>query len=174
MGDGLFEVFLVALTGQWSVEPMEPYRAVFFTFSSYEQKMRIVDSAMKARYRENNEILEEWKAFRKSLNDFSKLRNEIAHLVPAWEGFSDPDTKANVRLIPAFWKRLPSYSSLEFNNGIGYSFDELEQTLAPFWGYHPTRWRPGEPTKQIAFRLRQFTLKLVSSQKPLQAPPANR
>jgi hypothetical protein len=80
--DELFHVFVVAIAGTWSVQDVHPYRAVFFEFPSYESKRRMVDSAIKARYGENKEVMGRWKQLRSSLNGFSSLRNEIAHLIP--------------------------------------------------------------------------------------------
>jgi hypothetical protein len=50
--DELFAIFMFAVAGKWRVEAMadvEPYRAVFFTFSSYEGKTTIFSSGLSAR-----------------------------------------------------------------------------------------------------------------------------
>ena len=55
--DGLFEIFVIAIAGTFFVENIAPYRAVFFTFSAYEGKMRMTNNAMKGRYEGSTEIL---------------------------------------------------------------------------------------------------------------------
>ena len=87
---------------------------------------------MKVRFRENEEITREWLELRKSLNGASQLRNEIAHLVPMAKGTTDQNAQANVRLVLPFWKA----QEREFDE-LGYSHDQLLQSLAPFWGLDP-------------------------------------
>jgi hypothetical protein len=165
--DQLFQLFVVALAGTWLVGDIRPYRAVFFTFSSYEGKMRMVHNAMKARYGEDKEIMGEWKELRDRLNGFSELRNEIAHLSPTTKPSTDPTAKANVRLIPPFWK---SFQPAEFDR-LGYSIDELWQALAPYWGYHPRIHGLSPPgngwSYQLGYCLQEFSMKL----QPLAVPP---
>jgi hypothetical protein len=164
--DGLFHLFVTALAGTWSVGDLRPYRSVFFTFNSYEQKMRMLNNAMKARYGDDetpragntasarrlarkgrevkssakkvcaDTISTEWKALKKALDDFADLRNTIAHLIPKAKSSTDP---------------------------TGYSIDQLRQALAPYWGYHPriSLNPPGGATNhQLSYRLQQFAMKL--------------
>ena len=153
-------MFVVALAGTWHVGDLRPYRAVFFTFSSYEGKMRMVHNAMKARYGANEEIMGEWKDLRDGLNGFNDLRNKVAHLTPTTKPSPDPNAKAHARLIPPFWKSL---RPLEFE-GTGYSADELWQALAPYWGYHPRIHGLNPPNSElsspIGSRLQALSLKL--------------
>jgi hypothetical protein len=159
--DNLCRLFVVAIAGTWLVPDIRPYRAVFFTFSSYEGKMRMVHNAMKARYGENKEVMNGWKELRDCLNGFSDLRNEIVHLVPMAQSSTSPTAKANVRLIPPFWKS--AFQEQAFNN-LGYSADELWKALRPYWGYHPRIHGlnpPGERLDyQLSYRLEQFAIKL--------------
>lgn len=153
--DQLFQVFVVALAGTWLVGDVRPYRAVFFTFSSYEGKMRMTHNAMKSRFGENKQTMEQWKVLRTALDGFSGLRNEIAHLIPMAKPITDPNAEANVRLIPAFWKNTLQVKDF---SSTGYSVDELWQALKPYWGYHPRIGPPppGEEGYQLSYRLQQF------------------
>jgi hypothetical protein len=144
--DGLFTVFVLALVGSFPEDQLGPYRAVFFTFSSYEGKMRMVNNAMNARYGGNEKVKAEWRELRKALDDFARLRNEVAHLYPAAKSWTDPTAKANVRLVPPFWR---SCSSAYDFDSFGYSVDELWQALPPYWGYHP-RISLTHPTARLA------------------------
>jgi hypothetical protein len=166
--DQLFQVFVMAVAGTWLVGDIRPYRAVFFSFNSYEQKMKMVHNAMKARYSDNREIMGSWKELRDSLNGFSKLRNGIAHLIPMAKSSTDPDAKADVRLVEPFWK--VSLQERDFNK-LGYSVDELWQALRPYWGYHPRIHGlspPGEGLSyQLGYRLQEFVKRLQS---PLAVP----
>jgi hypothetical protein len=70
--DELFAIFMFAVSGKWWMDAMaevEPYRAVFFTFSSYESKMRMLHNAMRVRFESNEKIWTEWKELRKACND---------------------------------------------------------------------------------------------------------
>ncbi len=161
--DGLFELFVTAIAGTWLVGDVRPYRAVFFTFSSYESKMRMVQNAMRARFCENGEITREWLELRKSLNGASELRNEIAHLVPMAKGSLDQNARANVRLVPPFWKAI--HQERDFDE-LGYSHSQLLQALAPFWGFDPRINRFDVPDQTLRYRLRQFALKLEPPRSP--------
>ena len=131
--------------------------------------MRMVHNAMKARYGDNKEVMSSWKELRDSLNDFSELRNEIAHLTPMAKSSTDPAAKADVRLVPPFWKS--SFQERDFDK-LGYSVDELWQALGPYSGYHPRIHGlspPGEGLSyQLGYRLQEFIKKL---QPPLARTP---
>lgn len=171
--DQLFTLFVIAISGTWHVGHLGPYRAVFFTFSSFEGKMRMVHNAMKARYGDHKETSSEWDTLRRALNDFAKLRNEIAHLVPNALGNTDPNAKAHVRLLPPVWKSGPANYVDNPPENFGYSVNELWQALAPYWGYHPRihglSAPSGEASHALGYRLQQFALKLLP---PLPSPPA--
>jgi hypothetical protein len=167
--DGLFQVFVLAIAGTGLVQDIRPYRAVFFTFGSYEGKMRMVHNAMKTRFADEANVMGNWMVLRKALNGYAELRNEIAHLIPMAKSFTEPTTPANVRLIPAFWKGL--HDGKEFDEA-GYSFKEVWKALKPYWGYHPyfdPEPQQGEERYQLAFRLQQFAMGL-ERQRP--SPPA--
>jgi hypothetical protein len=101
--------------------------------------------------------LTKWKALRKSMNDFSALRNEIAHLISRPKYSLDPAATAVVRLVPPFWK--PTEGEIEFEKR-GYSWDQLTHAIAPFWGYDPSlNIRDASQPKLIA-RLDDFRKKL--------------
>jgi hypothetical protein len=159
--DQLFQVFVIAVAGTWLVGDIRPYRAVFFAVSSYGTKMRLVHDAMKARYGENGEVLSSWKDLKGSLDGFSELRNKIAHLVPMARPSIDPTAKANVRLVPPFWKS--SFPERDFDK-LGYSVDQLWQALGPYWGYHPRIHGPSPPIEgpshQLGYRLQEFIKKI--------------
>lgn len=167
--DGLFNVFVVAITGTLVAGDIRPYRAVFFTFSAYEGKMRMVDNAMKARFRENNQIIDEWGALKKSLDSASALRNTIAHLTAMAKATPDKDLKANVRLVPPFWKGTSQERDFDT---LGYSWNELTQALAPFWGFDPSLniWDTSHHT--LGYRLDEFARKL-GLPRPLQPDPSS-
>jgi hypothetical protein len=160
--DSLFMIFVFAVAGKWAVGDIEPYRAVFYTFSSYENKMRMLHNAMKARFPSDSSAMNEWQELRKSLNDFSKLRNEIAHLIPRAKYSRDQRAKAIVRLAPPFW--TPGDPERAEFEQRGYSWDELTKALAPFWGYDPSLNIRTAAQPRLAYRLYQF-------QQRLQAPP---
>jgi hypothetical protein len=158
--DQLFRIFVVALAGAFHID-LRPYRAVFFTFSSYEGKMRMTNNAVRARYAENEEILTRWAALRKDLNAFSNLRNEIAHLSPAAIYSTDPAAKANVRLLPPFWKS--AFTASDFDK-VGYNQSELLQALAPFRGWDPRiSLNPpaGDAADSLGYRLERFAMELL-------------
>jgi hypothetical protein len=164
--DHLFHVFVVALAGV--VSDLRPYRAVFFTFSSYEAKMRMTNNAMKSRYGKNENIIIEWNVLRRALDGFARLRNEVAHLVPMARSSTDPKAAANVRLVSPFWRS--AFQEDDFDK-LGYSIDELWEALRPYWGYHPRiSLNPpnGEEAHQLAYRLQQFAMRL-----PPDAAPAS-
>ena len=160
--DGLFNTFVVTVAGTSLVDDQRPYRAVFFTFSSYEGKMRMTRNALRARFGENEQIMAEWKVIAHSLDQFAALRNKIAHLIPKARSSTDPTAIANVRLVPAFWRGLHQ-NELDFNIS-GFSLDELWQALGPFWGYHPRvhglNPPSGEAAYQLGYRLQEFAKKL--------------
>ena len=138
--DQLFNIFVAVLArGYPDANDIAPYRAVFFTFSSYEAKMRLVNNAIKQRYETGDSILNEWDGLRKKLNKFSDLRNEIAHLVATVRGLEDRTTTAVARLVPPFWKAYPQTSF----DDAGYSWQELTDALKPFWGFNPALGRLG-------------------------------
>ena len=155
--DSLFELFVVAIAGKWLVGDVRPYRAVFFTFSAYEGKMRMLNNAIRARYGENEGLMKEWTTLKKDLGGAAALRNEIAHLIAAAKGSVDRDAKANVRLVPALWKS--SFQERDFDK-LGYSWDQLTQALAPFWSYDPSLniWDTGRT--MLGYRVQEFTRKL--------------
>jgi len=68
--DQIFQVFVVALSGKWPMQDIYIYRSAFFSFNSYEQKMRMVDSAMKARFKDQADIIEEWTKLKNLWIDF--------------------------------------------------------------------------------------------------------
>ncbi len=152
--DHLFTVFLAAIAGTPTVHGIRPYRAVFFTFSAYEGKMRMTDNAMKARFGENEKVMLEWIKLKKALDGASKLRNEIAHLVPMAKGTQDQNAKANVRLVPPFWKSISR--DLDFDE-MGYSWDQLTKALAPFWGFDPSLNIYDTSQSTLGYRLQEFT-----------------
>jgi hypothetical protein len=161
--DGLFHIFVIAIAGTFFVGDLRPYRSVFFTFSSYEGKMRMVHNAMNTKYSNDEDVSAEWKELRRALNGFASLRNDIAHLIPKAKTSTDPTAKANVRLVPAFWRS--AFQEHDFDKA-GYSIDELWQALAPYWGYHPRiNLNPpsGEARYQLGYRLQQFAEKLEPS-----------
>jgi hypothetical protein len=84
--DSLFTIFVFALAGTWSIRDVEPYRAVFYTFSSYEGKMRMLHNAMKQRFRNDPETMEEWLKLR-NLSMISR-RSGMKLLI----SFLDPST----------------------------------------------------------------------------------
>jgi hypothetical protein len=158
--DSLFTTFFVALTGNWAGD-IRPYRAAYFAISSAEGKMRMVDSAMKVRFVDDVVILKEWEELRKSFNKAAELRNKIAHLVPMAQGSADPNAKANVRLVPPFWKGAPARMQARGDfNKQGFSLDELLYEMAAFWGYRPPIMRTDVP-EPLAYRLQQFSMKLL-------------
>jgi hypothetical protein len=164
--DGLFNVFVVALAGSLFVSDLRSYRAVFFSFSSYESKMRMTNNAMKSRYGNNEKIKAEWNVLRSALDGFSRLRNEIAHLVPMSKSSTDPTARANVRLVPPFWRS--AFQETDFDK-LGYSIDELWEALRPYWGYHPRiSLNPpsGEEAHQLGYRLQQFAKRLSPDPAP--------
>jgi hypothetical protein len=154
--DQLFTIFVFAVAGTWSVRDIEPYRAVFFSFNSYDSKMRMVHNAMRTRFRDDENTKTEWGELRKSMNDFSKLRNKIAHLIPRPKYSSNPNAKAVVRLAPPFWKPT---EEIEFEK-TGYSWDELTQALAPFWGFDPSLNILDKSHTRLSYRLHQFSKRL--------------
>ena len=99
---------------------------------------------------------------KKLVDRFSSLRNEVAHLTPVTQSSTDPEAKANVRLVPPFWKGI--INEKEYSK-IGYSFDELWQKLKDFWGYHPRikyNLQDGEEIyHQLSYRLAEFTKTLL-------------
>lgn len=153
--DQLFEIFVISVAGRWLVD-LEPYRAVFFTFSSFEAKMRMTHNAMKVRYGKDESIITEWRALRISLNEFAGLRNEIAHLIARPKYSRDPKAKAVVRLSPPFWKPAGDKFDPDFEKR-GYSWDELTQALAPFWGYDPNLNIRDTSHQNLGSRLHKFT-----------------
>jgi len=167
--DQLFNVFVIAVAGTGMVPDLRTYRAVFFTFPSYEGKMRMTHNAMKARYGLDTDVMGRWKTIREAINNFSALRNEVAHLIPMLKSSADPNAKANVRLVPAFWKN--AFSEQEFDS-TGYSADELWQALKPYLGYHPRISiipPSGEEAYQLGYRIQQFAFTLAS---PHPSPPS--
>jgi hypothetical protein len=54
--DGLFELFVVALVGTHLTQGLQIYRGIFFTFSSFESKMRLLNNAMRSRFGGNKSI----------------------------------------------------------------------------------------------------------------------
>lgn len=152
--DSLFNLFVVAIAGTWPNE-IRPYRAVFFTFSAYEGKMRMLNNAMKARFGDNKEIAEEWRELKKVLDDTAKLRNEIAHLVPAAKGSRDKDAKADVRLVPP----LSTFQERDFDK-LGYSWDQLTQALAPFWSFDPGLNIWDTSHTMLGYRVQEFVRRL--------------
>jgi hypothetical protein len=79
--DTLFGLFVVAITGKWLVGDLRPYRAAFFSISSYEPKIRMINAALRARYVEKPSIVKEWDGLKSRLNTASGNRNQVAHLV---------------------------------------------------------------------------------------------
>ncbi len=157
--DQLFNTFVAILVRSYPYgEEIRPYRAVFFSSNSYEAKMRMVHNAMKERYGADKTIMSDWHELRTSLNAFAKLRNEIAHLTPQARGQSDPKATAIVRLVPPFWK---AYPQLNFDQSVGYSWDDLTKALAPFWGYDPSLNIWETSTTMLGYRLQQFSLRLL-------------
>ena len=122
----------------------------------------MVDSAMKARFKNQTGIIKEWTELKIIVDRFSKLRNEVAHLTPTTQPSTDPEAKANVRLVPPFWKGIINEKDY---NKTGYSVDELWQKLKDFWGYHPRiryDFQAGEKiSHQLSYRLAEFTKTLV-------------
>jgi hypothetical protein len=163
--DGLFHVFVIAIAGPSLVGDVRPYRSVFFTFSSYEGKMRMVHNAMNTRYGNDEGIITEWKELRKALNGFASLRNDVAHLIPQAKSSTDPTAKANVRLVPAFWRS--AFQEDDFDK-TGYSIDEIRQAIAPYWGHHPDG---GVTNYQLGYRVQQFAMKLRHPQPPPPSTP---
>lgn len=159
--DVLFQVFVVALTGTWLGNDLRPYRAVFFSFSSFEQKKKMVNSAIKTRFAEDPEILDEWRIHRRDLEGFAELRNKVAHLQPSCKSSLDPNADAVVRLIPPFWKSQDGLGEFEEQ---GYSAEELWEALGPFWGSHPSinhgQPLPGHRRFQMTYRIQQFAQRL--------------
>jgi hypothetical protein len=154
--DQLFHVFVVALAGTFYVQDLKPYRAAFFARGSYENKMRMTNEAMKARYAANTVVIEQWNTLRRAMDGFSSLRNEVAHLIPMAKSSTDRNVKANVRLVPAFWKN--AFKRDEFDQ-TGYSLAELWQALKPYWGSHPRiSLEPpaGDEASQLAYRVQHF------------------
>ncbi|ANG97776.1 hypothetical protein A8A54_15570 [Brucella pseudogrignonensis] len=155
--DQLFDLFVIALAGSKVFSEIEPYRAVFFSFSSFEGKMKMLNNALKARLSDRCEDLERWNQLKKIVEQFSKLRNEIAHLVPVTLATTDAYAEANVRLVPPFWK-----SSLKGHDfeGAGYSIAELRVALRPFWGWDPTVFLDDFPEEdsvyQLGYRIQEF------------------
>ncbi len=166
--DGLFNLFVVALAGTWLIGDVRPYRAVFFTFSSYEGKMRMVNNAMKSRYGADEKIMAECAELQKSLNGLSALRNEIAHLTPMAKGTQDREAKAVVRLVPPFWKG--AFQNADFEKG-GYSWAELTRALAPFWSFDPSLNIWHTTHTMLGYRLQEFTKRLEPPHPPAPAAP---
>ncbi len=167
--DQLFSLFVAAVAGGPPMDhQLGPYRAVFFTFSSYEGKMRMVHNAMKARYAANEELMTEWGELRKRINGFAALRNEIAHLTPMAKGTQDPKATAVVRLVPPFWKGFPNP---DFDKG-GYSWAELTTALASFWSFDPSLniWETSH--QMLGYQLQQFIMKLMPPPLSAEAPPS--
>jgi len=161
--ESLFHVFVVALAGTWLAGDFRPYRAVFFAFNSFDTKMRMVDSAMQARFGADENIMADWKEIRKSLRGFAEIRNKVAHTIPIPKGSSDPTARATVRLVPPFWKTVLK----EDFDEAGYSVDELWQALAPYWGYHPRIPNPPSgPSDQLGYRVQQFAMQLDPNARP--------
>lgn len=165
--DGLFHLFVVAIAGTWLVADLRPYRAVFFNFTQYNTKRQMVDNAMKARFGDNEEIMAEWSELRKALNGAAEVRNRVAHLVPMAKSSTDPTAKANVRLIPPFWRQTSL--SKEFDE-LGFSLEELFRAFAPYRGYHPQFWTPEMPSHQLGYRLQEFAFKLAPPRPPPSTP----
>jgi hypothetical protein len=156
--DELFVIFMFAIAGD-SLNifvDIEPCRAVFFSFSSFEGKMRMLHNAMCARFRNDDRTLNDWRELRKACISLAGLRNEIAHLIACPKYSADPRAIATVRLRPPFWK--PS-GGADFEDQ-GYSWNELTQALRPFWGYDPTLNIPPDVAKRLTFRIHQFGLGL--------------
>jgi hypothetical protein len=171
--DGLFNIFVVALNGTFLVKDLRPLRAVFFTFSAYEGKMRMVNNAIKARFAQDQDVLDSWKTLKSALDGFAALRNQVAHLVPMARSTLDQNAPANVRLVPPFWKSGPNAPD-EFDT-TGFSLVELWQALGPFWGYHPLIGPPrsGDEAYQLSYRVQEFAKKIDSDPRINPArPPA--
>jgi hypothetical protein len=152
----LFHLFVIAVAGTWAVGNLLPYRAVFFTFSAYEGKMRMLHNAMKARFNADATVMSEWVELRKRIDGFSQLRNEVAHLFPMVVSSPDPAAKGNVRLMPPVWKG----SFREPGSVKTYSLGELTEALAPFWSYDPSLNIFDTPRRMIGYELQQFAIKL--------------
>jgi hypothetical protein len=166
--DGLFHLFVVAIAGKWLVGDIRPDRAVFFTPTTYNPKRQMVDNAMKARFGDNEEIMAEWTELKKALNGAVEIRNRVAHLVPMAKTSTDPNAKATVRLVPAFWKQTSQ--SKEFDE-LGLSLEELLHAFAPYRGYHLQYWTPDMPRHQLGYQLQQFALKLSPPRPPQSTHP---
>lgn len=159
--DGLFTIFVFAVAGTFAVGDLQPVRAVFFTFSSFEGKMRMLHNAMRQRFRDDPDTIAQWMDLRKALNDFAAIRNEIAHLIPRPKYTLNPTAKAIVRLSPPFWKPSPDEDvGLEFEQR-GYSWDQLTQAIAPFWGFDRSL-NIYDTSPRLSKRVDDFHLRLQS------------
>lgn len=127
--DALFNVFLLALSGSTMTGDLRPYRAAYFASSSFNHRGKMINDAIRVRFKDRPSILDEWRKIRTDVHRFEELRNRIAHLVPTTLPFSDINGKANVRLLPPMWK---SFQSAENRENEGFSFEELRRALAPF------------------------------------------
>lgn len=166
--DSLFELFIVALTGKTWVDNFAPYRSVFFSFSSYEGKMKMIDAAMRSRYANDDAKLQKWIIIRKDCNSYSQIRNTVAHPIPTCKSSQDPNAHANVRLIPARWKSDLSISRSNDFDKLGYSESELWDAIANFFGVN--EMKPLEPIHnyQLPYRIHEFCA-LISTQPQIQS-----
>ncbi|WP_139234339.1 hypothetical protein [Methylobacterium pseudosasicola] len=154
--DGMFEIFYGAITNWDFNADMKTLRALFFTFSSYEQKMRMLHNVIKTKLRDRPEQLNTWIALKKKIDGYSKVRNDIAHLVASCKSSTDPEALANVRLVPPFWKSTNLGHGLDDFNEIGYCAEDLWKAISPYWGYHPKTEQYVRPDTQLAYQIQEF------------------
>jgi hypothetical protein len=124
---------------------------------------------MRARFQNDENTLNQWSKLRKELNDFSGLRNEIAHLIPRPKYSRDQNAVAVVRLVPPFWKPAPG---IEFEER-GFSWIELSRALAPFWGFDPSLNIAETSNQRLSYRLDQFTQNLKAPAAAAALPSAS-
>lgn len=170
--DSMFELFFGAVTN-WDIgADIETLRSLFFTFSSYEQKMRMLNNVMKTKLRNDPDRLKIWVHLKKRIDGYSAVRNDIAHLLASCKGSTDPEALANVRLVPPFWKSSNMGHGSDDFDKVGYSIEDLWRAVSPYWGHHP-RTEPYEKSDtQLAYQVQQFANSFRLIEKPAAEIPS--
>lgn len=110
---------------------------------------------MLAKY-DDSEVIGRWTDLRRPLDGFSKVRNNLAHLVPMAQGSTDPGRPANARLVPPFWKRSHQQKGDYAFDRTGFSEEEVWKEIAPYWGYHPRTEPYARPDEQLSYKIQNF------------------
>jgi hypothetical protein len=95
--DNLLGLYWVAMG-----EPDDPapVAATFYSAVAFAAKLSMTDAAMQVRYHGKDEVLSNWKRFRKRLSERSTLRNQLAHFMARWDQVPGEDQNFIGRLVP--------------------------------------------------------------------------